>query len=117
MIFLAGAAAVCALVRFVAPFVRDFAASRDLAKPGMRPFLKEGTFPDGIWLPEELPDVLKALRGEVDKRVLEIGEERIQAAIRGGCPVCPNQACRKIFPKGAPDACDRCQHKFPPPKG
>ncbi len=117
MIFLTSAAVLCALVRFAAPYARDFAASRELAKPEMRYWPKQEVSPDGIWSPEELPEVLKALNGKGSTRILEIGEERIQAAIRGGCTVCSNQACRKIFPKGAPDACDRCKHKFPPPKG
>lgn len=117
MVFLAGAAMLCALVRFAAPYARDLAASRDLARPDIRYWPKQEVPPDGIWLPEELPEVLKALNGKGSTRILEIGEERIQAAIRGGCAVCPNQACRKIYPNGAPTACDRCQCKFPPPKG
>jgi hypothetical protein len=117
MIFLAGAAAVCALIRFAAPYVKDFAADMELNKPGMRYWPKKEVPPDGIWLPEEIPAVLNALNGKGSTRILEIGEERIQAAIRGGCAVCPNQACKKIFPKGAPATCDRCACKFPPPKG
>lgn len=117
MIFLAATALICGGVRLVAPYVRDLAASRELAKPGMRYWPKKEIPPDGIWSPEELPDVLKALNGMGDTRILEIGRERIEAAIRGGCAVCPNSACHKIFPGGAPAACDRCACKFPPPKG
>lgn len=117
MIFLAGAALFCGLVRLAAPYARDFAASRDLAKPTIDYYPKQEVPPDGIWLPEELPDVIRALNGKRDTRILEIGEERIQAAIRGGCAVCPNKACRKLFPKEAPATCNRCNYKFPPPKG
>jgi hypothetical protein len=60
MIFLTSAAVLCALVRFAAPYARDFAASRDLAKPEIRYWPKQEVPPDGIWLPEELPDVVLA---------------------------------------------------------
>ena len=117
MITLAALAVTCGLVRLAAPYILDFAASRELAEPDMRYWPKKEVPPDGIWSPEELPNVLKALNGLGDTRILEIGQERIEAAIRGGCAVCPNAACRKIFPGGAPEKCDRCACKFPPSGG
>lgn len=116
MIFLAAFALTAGLVRMVAPYVKDLAAAKELAKPDMTytEVARKVVPVDGIWAPAELPDVIDALNGK-DNGMLEIGKERMDAAIRGGCPHCPS--CKKLFPAGAPPACDRCGHKIDPSTG
>lgn len=113
MVFLASAALVCALVRLAAPHVRSIAAGRELTKPGMDYVeVANKLVPvDGVWSPEEMPLVIAALNGG-DQKILEVGKERIDALVRGGCPTCVN--CKKPFPHGRPEYCDRCRHKTHP---
>jgi hypothetical protein len=119
MLFLAGMALVGGLLRVVAPHMKDLAAARELSKRGMA-YIEVGqkNVPiDGVWAPEELPLVADALQGKGNKRILEIGQERIAALKRAGCPACQNPDCGKLFPAGAPQHCDRCGRKMDPPKG
>jgi len=119
MLFLAAGMVVCGLVRLAAPHVKSIVAGRELAKPGMT-YMEVGRKPvpiDGVWAPEELQAVVDALKGIGDKRILEVGQERVEALIRAGCPVCKNPDCKKLFPVSVPANCDRCGHKMDPPKG
>lgn len=121
VLVLAAAALACSLLRFMAPHVRNITAGRELAKPGMN-YMEVGRKPvpiDGVWSPEELGAVVDALKGG-DQTILAIGEERIEALIRAGCPVC--KGCKKLFPVKVPPHCDRCGHEMgdknqDPPRG
>lgn len=108
MIILMGMALVAGLVRVVADPIRTMVIGRELNTPGMA-WMEAGRHEvavDGIWAKEEIPLVIAALKGEGDKRILEVGAERIAAVIKAGCPACPE--CKKIYPEGAPPKCGRC---------
>jgi hypothetical protein len=109
----------CGLLRLVAPHVRSLVASRELARPDMAYMEAGRRFApvDGVWSPAELPRVQDALEGRGDRKILEAGRERAEALIRGGCPVCENADCGKLFPAEVPEHCDRCGHKMPTLKG
>lgn len=111
MIFLFTAAMACGLVRFAAPHIRDIVASRELAKPGMT-YTTAVKAIDGVWSTKEIPEVLDALKFIGSDEILRIGRERVEALRRGGCPVCSNPNCRKLFPIEVPERCDRCGYKI-----
>jgi tRNA(Ile2) C34 agmatinyltransferase TiaS len=111
MLVLASSAALCSLIRFIAPHVRKIVAGSELSKPGMTytEVARKMTPIDGVWVTGELPRVISALQGG-DQRILEIGKERVEALIKAGCPACPT--CKKLFPQGGTSVCDRCGHKI-----
>lgn len=128
MLILAAGAVACSLLRLAAPQIKAMVAARELSMPGMT-YMEIGRRPtpiDGVWSPKEMEAVVHALQGDGDKRILAIGRERIAAMIQAGCPVCPKEDCRKLYPAGAPPRCNRCGHEMkpsgdkkdePPPRG
>lgn len=117
MIILLGMALVAGIARVAAPAIRTMVIGKELSQPGMT-YVEAGRKEiaiDGIWAPDEIPLVVSALKGEGDKRVLEVGEERVNAVIKAGCPACPG--CRKIYPGEVPVVCTRCKTKMPTPEG